>query len=143
MVLIYRGSVVIDENGKAEVQLPDYFDALNKNPMIQLTGIGSSDIYVAEKVHDNRFVIGGKPNTEVYWTATGERKDPSAEITKIIMPVEQIKDGELAGHSLDDDFLATTMTQLKRMGKAGQFKFRTAAGQQKYQVMKEMIKSND
>jgi hypothetical protein len=101
--------------------------------MVQLTGVGTSDIYVAEKVQGNRFVIGGVPGTEVYWTVTGDRKDPSAEITRIFMPVEQLKEDDLAGHSLDDDFLASTKAQLERMGEAGQFDFRTAEGREKYE----------
>ena len=133
MVLIYRGVAIIGSDGRAEVRLPDYFDALNKNPMVQLTGVGTSDVFVAEKVDGNHFVIGGKPGTEVYWTVTGERKDQSAEITRIIMPVEQLKEGDLTGHSLDDDFLAATMSQLERMGQAGKFRFRTAEGQEKYE----------
>ncbi|MEO0091682.1 MAG: hypothetical protein ABIK61_03110 [candidate division WOR-3 bacterium] len=137
MVLIYRGSVTIGDDGKAVVHLPDYFDALNKNPMIQLTGIGTSDVYVAEKVKGNMFVIGGKPGTEVYWLVTGDRKDQSAEITRIIMPVEQIKDGELRGRSLDDDFLCVTKEQLDRMGKGNLFNFRTTFGQQKYENSKQ------
>jgi hypothetical protein len=49
------------------------------------------------------------------------------------MPVEQVKEGDLAGHSLDDDVLATTKAQLERMGQAGQFDFRTAEGREKYE----------
>jgi hypothetical protein len=139
MVLIYRGVAILDPDGRAEVHLPDYFDALNRNPMVQLTGVGTSDVYVAEKITGNRFVIGGKPNTEVYWTVTGDRKDPSAEITRILMPVEQLKEGDLAGHSLDDDFLATTMDQLERMGRASRFSFRTQAGREKYQRSRQAL----
>jgi hypothetical protein len=102
--------------------------------MVQLTGVGTPEvIYVAEDMEDNHFVIGGPPNTKVYWTVTGDRKDPSAEIIRIIMPVEQLKEGGLAGHSLDDDFLASTKAQLERMGQAGQFDFRTAEGREKYE----------
>jgi len=136
MVLIYRGVAVIGAGGRAEVQLPDYYDALNENSQIQLTGVGTYEVYIAEKVQNNRFVIGGKPGTEVHWMVTGERKDPSAEITKIIMPVEQPKDGNLAGRSLDDDFLYSTREQLERMGKAGEFKFRLATSQQRYEEMR-------
>jgi hypothetical protein len=78
-------------------------------------------------------VIGGPPGVEVYWTVTGDRKDPAAEITRILMPVEQIKEGDLAGHSLDDDFLASSKVQLERMGEAGQFDFRTSEGREKYE----------
>jgi hypothetical protein len=133
MVLIYRGVAIIGSNGHAEVHLPDYFEALNRNPMVQLTGVGTSDVYVSEKVTGNHFVIGGKPGAEVYWTVTGDRKDPSAEITRLLMPVEQLKEGDLVGHSLDDDFLAATKSQLERMGEADKFEFRTPAGQEKYE----------
>ncbi|MFC1683513.1 hypothetical protein ACFL0G_04850 [Candidatus Zixiibacteriota bacterium] len=143
MVLIYRGAAFISSDGRAEVHLPDYFDALNRNPMVQLTGVGTSDVYVAEKVTGNRFVIGGKPNTEVYWTVTGDRKDPSAEITRILMPVEQLKEGDLTGHSLDDDFLATTMDQLERMGQTGKFSFRTQAGREKYERSRQALENPD
>jgi len=142
MVLIYRGVATIGAGGRAEVQLPDYYDALNRNSQIQLTGVGTYEVFVAEKVQNNRFVIGGKPGTEVHWVVTGERKDPSAEIAKIIMPVEQPKDGDLAGRSLDDDFLCSTREQLERMGRAAEFKFRLASNQQRYEEMKRMIAEN-
>ncbi len=140
MVLIYRGSAIIGADGKAVVQLPDYFDALNENPMVQLTGVGSYEVYVAEKVKNNRFVIGGKPGTEVYWTVTGARKDQSAEVTKVIMPVEQPKTGELRGRSLDDDFLVTTMQQLEEMGQGHKFNFRTASARQRYQDNQQRLR---
>jgi hypothetical protein len=141
MVLIYRGVAIIGSDGRAEVHLPDYFDELNRKPMVQLTGVGTSDVYVSEKVTGNRFVIGGRSGTEVYWTVTGDRKDPSAEITRILMPVEQLKEGNLAGHSLDDDFLASTMSQLERMGEAGKFSFRTQAGREKYERSRQALEN--
>jgi hypothetical protein len=136
MVNIYRGQVMIGPDGRATVQLPDYFSALNKDAMVQLTAVGAAEIvYVAEKVNGNTFAIGGKPGTEVYWTVTGARNDQSAEIIATLMPVEQLKTGDLAGHSLDDDFLAGTLGQLESMGRAGGFNFRTAAGREKYEGM--------
>ncbi|MEO0077872.1 MAG: hypothetical protein ABIK86_02610 [candidate division WOR-3 bacterium] len=138
MLNVYRGSVVLDAAGRAEVSLPDYFDALNRNPHIQLTGVGTFEVYVAKKVTDNRFVIGGKPGTEVFWTVTGERKDVSAEVTRRMMPVEQAKTGGLEGRMLDDDFLAGCMDQLVREGKAAGIGFRTAAGRAKYERMKQV-----
>ncbi len=139
MTNIYEGEAVLDGSGRAEIILPVYFDALNRAPRIQLTGIGTSDIYVAEKVKGNRFIIGGKPGTEVYWMVTADRKDPSAEITRIIMPVEQVKEGGLVGRSLDDEFLVSTMAQLERMGKASGFKFRHASEQKRYEEMKKQL----
>jgi hypothetical protein len=142
MVNIYRGVVTLGASGRAAVSLPDYFSALNEKPMVQLTGVGTYEVYVVDKVVGNRFVIGGKPGTEVYWTVTGARKDQSAEIIKLTMPVEQPKTDELAGHSLDDDFLRSTKDQLDRMGVGGRFDFRTAAGRKLYEEMKNPTKNN-
>ncbi|MEO0099746.1 MAG: hypothetical protein ABIL04_02000 [candidate division WOR-3 bacterium] len=140
MLNIYRGSVVLDASGRAEVRLPDYFSALNRNPHIQLTGVGSSDVYVAEDIKGNVFVIGGKPRTKVYWLVTGERQDISAEAIRRLMPVEQPKIGELKGRMLDDDFLVGCMEQLEREGKASGIDFRTAAGRNRYQDTKRRMK---
>jgi hypothetical protein len=134
MVLIYRGTAAIGPSGRAEVHLPVYFDELSQNPMVQLTGVGTSDVFVAEKVRGNRFVIGGKPGTEVYWTVTGDRRDQSAEIIRTVMPVEQQKEGGLAGRSLDDEFLAATANQLEQMGVASKFSPRTQAGRKRYEM---------
>jgi hypothetical protein len=130
-ILTYRGVAVIGSDGRAAVMLPGYFSALNRNPMVQLTGVGTPEpVYVAEDVSGNRFVIGGKPGTKVYWTVTGERKDQSAEIARILTPVEQAKTGGLVGHSLDDDGLANVIEELEQKGLGRDFRFRTPAGQQ-------------
>jgi len=141
VVNLYRGAAVLGPDGRAKVQLPDYFSAENVNPMIQLTGVGSADVvYVAEKVAGNSFVIGGKPGTEVFWTVTADRNDQSARIGQLLTPVEQPKTGTLAGRSLDDDYLAGCMQQLAQMGKAGEFHFRTAAGKQRHENMLKMLR---
>ena len=140
MVMFYRGAATIGGAGRVQVHLPDYFDAYTRNPMVQLTGVGTSDVYVAEKVAGNQFVIGGKPGTEVYWTVTGERKDAQAEIARILTPVEQPKTGALRGVMVDDDALVGTMRTLEQMGKAGEFSFRTAAGRQRYENMLKRLR---
>ncbi len=38
---IYEGTVILDVTGRAEVPLPAYFSALNRNPHILLTGVGT------------------------------------------------------------------------------------------------------
>jgi hypothetical protein len=141
MVLIYRGVAVVGPDGRALVHLPDYFEALNRSPMIQLTGVGTYEVFVAEKVNGNQFVIGGKPGTEVYWTVTGDRKDQSAEVARTLKPVEQPKEGGLAGRSLDDEYLAATMTQLETMGEAFRFSFRTSAGRERFEQTKRRLSS--
>jgi hypothetical protein len=138
MLNFYRGTVLLDASGRAEARLPDYFSSLNREPMVQLTGVGTPDVYVAEDVSGNRFVVGGPPGTRVYWQVTGERKDVSAEVIRRMMPVEQPKTADLAGVMLDDDFLAGCMEQLVREGRSTGIDFRTAAGRQRYEGMKLM-----
>ncbi len=139
MVLIYQGETVIGPDGRAEVALPDYFDALTRSPMISLTGIGGPDVYIVQNVEHNRFVIGGTPGLEIDWLVTAERKDQSAEIIRQLLPVEQIKEGAMVDHSIDDDFLAATRMQLEEMGKADKFKFRTETGRKKYEESKKAL----
>jgi hypothetical protein len=136
MLVEYRGKATIGPDGRVDVTLPAYFAALAREPMVQLTGVGTYEVFVAEKVTGNRFAIGGKPGTEVYWNVTGERDDQSARVGRILMPVEQPKTGGLAGRMLDDDFLVGCMEQLVREGKAQGIDFRTLAGRQRYVDMK-------
>jgi hypothetical protein len=67
MMNIYNGIVALGKDGSAEVTLPDWFEALNREFRYQLTCIGGfAPVYVAKKVNGNRFKIaGGKPGMEV------------------------------------------------------------------------------
>jgi hypothetical protein len=91
MMNVYNGNVTTDDKGEATVQLPDYFEALNRDFRYQLTTIGQhADAWVAGKISDNRFTIAtDKPNVEVSWQVTGIRQDPYANAHRI--PVEQDK----------------------------------------------------
>jgi hypothetical protein len=133
MVLMYRGIAKIGANGQAEVLLPDYFAKLNKNPAVKLTGVGTSDVHLAEGIKENRFVIRGPAGTQVHWLVTGDRRDPDAEIIRILKPVEQEKGKALAGRSMDDNFLLSSLPQLEKMGKAAGFAFRYPFNQKRYE----------
>ena len=111
---IYEGSVILDASGRAVVKLPDYFSALNRNPHIQLTGVGTYEVYVVEDINNNRFVVGGKPNTKVYWQVTGERVDFTSEAIRQLMPVEQLKTGALNAPTLNNESMSARMTKLER-----------------------------
>jgi len=79
---VYDGVVVLDANGEAWVELPAYFETLNKDFRYQLTAIGAPapGLYVAQEIEDNRFQIaGGLPDLKVSWQVTGIRHDPYAE----------------------------------------------------------------
>ncbi|HEY3290678.1 MAG TPA: hypothetical protein VGK87_11175 [Anaerolineae bacterium] len=77
----YNGSVILDAKGEATVQLPAYFNAINKDYQYQLTSIGApgTGLYIAEEIKDNHFKIaGGTPGAKVSWQVTGVRNDPWA-----------------------------------------------------------------
>jgi hypothetical protein len=101
MMNVYNGNVVLDENGEAWVELPDYFEALNRDYRYQLTAIGAPgpNLYIAEEIADNRFkVAGGQPGSKVSWQVTGIRQDPWANANRI--PVEEEKPEKERGYYL-------------------------------------------
>jgi hypothetical protein len=89
---VYDGVVILDKNGEATVDMPDYFGALNKDFRYQLTCVGDKAlIYIKEKIKNNKFTIaGGKPEMEVCWQVTGIRQDAYALKNPII--VEEVKE---------------------------------------------------
>ncbi|MEW6126669.1 MAG: hypothetical protein AB1757_06485 [Acidobacteriota bacterium] len=91
MMNIYNGNITTDVNGRAVVELPEWFEALNKDFRYQLTVVGQfAQAIVAEKVKGNHFVIQtNAPNIEVSWQVTGIRHDNWANSHRI--PVEEMK----------------------------------------------------
>jgi hypothetical protein len=87
MMNIYNGIVVLDAQGKAEVQLPDYFEALNADFRYQLTPIGAyAPVYISREISGNRFSIaGGAAGTKVSWQVTGIRHDAYANANRIVV----------------------------------------------------------
>ncbi len=77
---MYRGTIELDANGQATIELPNYFDAVNVNPSYQLTAIGTAtQPYVATEIANNQFTVSGAPNTKVSWMVTAERNDPTIQ----------------------------------------------------------------
>jgi hypothetical protein len=98
---IYDGVVVLDASGQATVQLPDWFEALNRDFRYQLTPMGGPgrDLHIAEEVRDNQFkVAGGQPCMKVSWQVTGIRQDAYANAHPMV--VEQEKDETERGRYL-------------------------------------------
>jgi hypothetical protein len=103
---VYDGVVTTNDAGYATVELPPWFEALNRDFRYQLTVIEEGDAFVlakvARKIEDNRFVVRtSKPGIEVSWQVTGIRKDPYAERHRI--PVEQEKTAAERGRYLAPD----------------------------------------
>jgi len=80
MMNIYNGNIVTDGSGKATVQLPDYFQALNMEFRYQLTVIGAfAQAIINKEVSNNQFEIAtNQPNIKVSWQVTGIRHDAYA-----------------------------------------------------------------
>ena len=77
------------------VELPAWFEALNRDFRYQLTVIGEfAQAIVASKVAGNRFTIRtDKPSIEVSWQVTGIRQDAWAREHPIVVE-EDKPDGE-------------------------------------------------
>lgn len=88
---LYDGTVTTDAQGEAEITLPDWFAALNRDFRYQLTCIGVfAQAIIAEKIKDNRFKIKTSlPNVEVSWQVTGTRQDAWANQNRL--QVEELK----------------------------------------------------
>jgi hypothetical protein len=75
----YSGVATLDARGEAWVELPDYFEAINRDPRYTLTPIGAPmpNLHVAVEIQGNRFKIaGGAPGKRVSWRIEAVRNDP-------------------------------------------------------------------
>ena len=97
---IYDGNATTDNKGEAVVQMPAYFEALNKDFRYQLTVIGQfAQAIVAEEITGNTFKIRtDKPNVKVSWQVTGIRHDKFADDKRA--PVEENKPAAEKGKCL-------------------------------------------
>ncbi len=100
MMNVYNGNVTLDENGRATIRVPDYFESLNRDFRYQLTCIGGfAQIYISEEISNNCFKIaGGRRGMKVSWQVTGIRHDPYAVANRIA--VEEVKPAEERGYYL-------------------------------------------
>ena len=100
MMNVYNGNIVTDARGTATVQLPDWFESLNRDFRYQLTVIGQfAQAIVSSEIAGNQFTIRtDKPNVKVSWQVTGIRQDPWANAHRI--PVEEDKSESTRGYYL-------------------------------------------
>ena len=88
---LYDGTVTTDAKGEAEITLPEWFEALNRDFRYQLTCIGVfAQAIIAEEIKDHRFKIRtSSPQVKVSWQVTGIRQDAWANQNRL--PVEELK----------------------------------------------------
>ncbi len=74
---VYSGNITTDGRGLATVQLPAYFESINKDFRYQLTAIGTfAQAIVKQKISGNIFTIQtSQPDVEVSWQVTAVRND--------------------------------------------------------------------
>ena len=91
MTNVYSGNITTGVDGKAVVNLPAYFEALNTDPRYQLTVIGTfAQAIVSKKISGNSFEITtSSPNVEVSWQVTGIRKDAWANAHRVVVEVDK------------------------------------------------------
>jgi trimeric autotransporter adhesin len=75
---LYSGNATLDTNGEATVQLPDWFEALNRDFRYQLTAIGAAapGLHIAQEIQNHSFrIAGGAAAMKVSWQVTAVRQD--------------------------------------------------------------------
>jgi hypothetical protein len=116
MMNVYNGTVTLDGEGQATVELPDWFEALNRDYRYQLTALDAAapDLHISSRVANGEFSIaGGKSGQEVSWQVTGIRQDAWANANRI--PVEVDKKAEDQGRYLHPGlFGGEVITRLAR-----------------------------
>jgi hypothetical protein len=119
MMNIYNGNVTTDENGRATVQLPSYFEALNQDFRYQLTALGEfAQAMVEQEIKGNAFVIRtDKPGVRVSWQVTGVRHDAWAVTHPIL--VEEVKPEGERGKYLNPGAYPTSSNTLEPAAQPG------------------------
>jgi len=103
MMSIYNGNVTTDETGEATINLPAYFEALNRDFRYQLTVIGQfAQAIVQNEISNNRFTIKtDRAQVKVSWQVTGIRQDAYANANP--MQVEKDKPEKERGYYLNPE----------------------------------------
>lgn len=101
MMNIHNGNVELGKDGEADVSLPEWFMAYNKDFRYQLTPVGGAgpNLHVSQEVTDGKFrIAGGQPGLKVSWQVTGIRQDAFAKANPL--EVEQDKSDDEKGKYL-------------------------------------------
>jgi hypothetical protein len=95
---LYDGVVTLNARGEALVELPDYFEALNKDYRYQVKALTAPmpDLHIQKEIAGGYFIIGGgAPGEEVSWQVTGTRRDPYILANPVVVEVEKGPDADI------------------------------------------------
>jgi hypothetical protein len=108
---IYDGTITTNSTGEASIELPAYFESLNKDFRYQLTAIGQfAQVIVLDEISNNSFKIKSSiPNVKVSWQVTGIRKDAYAEANRVVVEMEKM--GEEKGTYIHPELFGKDKTK--------------------------------
>lgn len=89
---IYDGVAEADSSGEVVIQMPTWFEALNRDIRYQLTSVGAPapNLCIKDELSGGRFVIGGAaPGGKVCWQVTGTRRDLWALANPLVAEVDK------------------------------------------------------
>ena len=88
----YSGNAVL-KDGTAQIELPDYYSALNLSgsEVCNLTPWGNANVWVEGDVTVNILTIAGDKDVKVSWTVRAKRNDPACRRDLELRPTEQLK----------------------------------------------------
>jgi hypothetical protein len=91
MLNIYNGLATTDARGEVTVELPVWFEALNRDIRYQLTPVGGwTEAWIAREVEGRAFTIATRvPHARVSWQLTGIRRDAWAEANRIEVELDK------------------------------------------------------
>lgn len=118
MKTVSDGVVDTDTAGRATVELPDWFEALNTDLRYQLTPLDAPAprLHIAAELAGGTFSIAGaEPGTRVCWQITGVRADPWARAHRLV--ADHPKPAHERGRYLHPDLYGAdhedTITQIR------------------------------
>ena len=97
---MYDGTIITDADGEAKVELPEWFESLNRDFRYQLTVIGQfAQAIIGSEINNHQFTIRtNKPGVKVSWQVTGIRQDVYANAHPVVVEVD--KNARDRGHYL-------------------------------------------
>ncbi len=111
MMNVYSGNITTDAHGFATVNLPAYFEAVNKDFRYQLTCIGTfAQAIIKEEISNNSFIVQtNEPHVKVSWQVTAVRNDNYAQQNRI--EPEQMKPENERGRYLHPELYGKSRNQ--------------------------------
>jgi hypothetical protein len=92
----YSGRVTLDADGEGVIDLPEYFEALNKSEgrTVQLTPVGRPFPVGADDVVHGKVTVYGDPDRDVFWLVKAERRYADFMLEEQIPP-DETEDGRV------------------------------------------------